>query len=179
MCRASKKASKRQKASGVPVDLREHSPSALSVDDFSTMSLGPFFRPFQAVGLATLSPRRFVMDHRPLMTRVPEGPSDVRAEFTPKDVQKTSKTGKRDRLFDHLKKQTQRPKTDATSKSTSAKTPNLAGPNSFHCQQTHSLTLFLSRTLCIIRIFKEVESWDNQRADPGTMEEVTKQASPF
>ena len=52
------------KAPSVPVGLREHSPSALSVDAVSTLSLklGPFFRPFQAFGLATLSPQRSVMD---------------------------------------------------------------------------------------------------------------------
>ena len=47
------RASKRAKASSVPVGLRERSPSALSVDAFSTLSLGPFFRPFQAFGLAS------------------------------------------------------------------------------------------------------------------------------
>ena len=58
-----RKSVQKAKASSVLVDLREHSPSTLSVDAFSTLSLGPFFRPFQAFGLATLSPRRFVMDH--------------------------------------------------------------------------------------------------------------------
>ena len=39
-------------ASSVPVDLQERSPLTLSVDAVSTLSLGPFFRPFQAFGLA-------------------------------------------------------------------------------------------------------------------------------
>ena len=46
-----RKSVQKAKASSVPVDLRERSPSALSVDAFSTLPLGPFFRPFQAFGL--------------------------------------------------------------------------------------------------------------------------------
>ena len=48
-----RKSVQKAKASSVPVDLRERSPSTLSVDAFSTLSLGPFFRPFQDFGLVT------------------------------------------------------------------------------------------------------------------------------
>ena len=43
-----RKSVQKAKAPSVPVDLRGRSPSALSVDDFSTLALRPFFRPFQA-----------------------------------------------------------------------------------------------------------------------------------
>jgi len=102
-----RKSVQKAKASSVPVDLRERSPSTLSVDAFSTLSLGPFFRPFQAFGLAMLSPRRFVIIVGPLMTRVPEGPSDVSAEFTSKRRPKQENVTV---SLDHLEQQTQRPK---------------------------------------------------------------------
>ena len=76
------------KASSVLVGLRERTPSTLLVDAFSTLSLGPFFRPFQVFGLAALSPRDILIIVGPLMARIPEGPSDARADFTSKRRQK-------------------------------------------------------------------------------------------
>ena len=48
-----RKSVEKAKAPSVPVGLRGRSPSTLSVDAFSTLSLGRFFRPFQALGLVT------------------------------------------------------------------------------------------------------------------------------
>ena len=69
-----RKSVQKAKASSVPVDLRERSPSTLSVDAFSTLSLGPFFRPFQAF--------RCPLDASSWI--IPEGPSECQAEFTSK-----------------------------------------------------------------------------------------------
>ena len=92
-----RKSVQKAKVPSVPVDLRERSPSALSVDAFSTLSLGPFFWPFQAFGLSALSPRRFVMRFDD------EFGAESTSKRRPKQENATVS-------FDHLEKQTQRPK---------------------------------------------------------------------
>ena len=88
-----RKSVEKAKVPSVPVDLQERSSLTLSVDAFLKLSLGHLFRPFQS----------FSTCHR-------HCPLKYQGALRIHD-QKTSKTGKRDRLFRPLGK------TDTTSKS--------------------------------------------------------------